>query len=448
LTPTRPVGLLFDRDFDAAEHGRLELAGYRFERSGFDLFSFPSQARLPWFDLTRFAQSQARRARRHGWAGVVSHEEPFGALAAALVAQTAGLPGASPEAIVACQNKLRARQVLDTVAPEANLRYAALAADGTEEPPVLLGPYPCFVKPVKSTFSILARPVADGGELAALRRQHGSARRLLGWLTHPYDRAARRVLPQAGSTRRWLAEELVRAPQYNLDGYVRGGALRVLGVVDAVMYPGTQAFARWELPGRLPAPVVARAAEVARRFLAAVGYTHGFFNFEFLFDAASDRLTAIEFNPRLASQFGDLYRRVQGIDPHAMAIALACGHDPERVPCVEPTARVAASLVWRAFDGAQVPPMPRAAGRAALARACPDAQLFLFGGRGAARREFNWLGNHRYGIVHLGARDADELRQRCLRAAEALGWPPAPYDLRQWEQVQNVDLLPTTQRAP
>lgn len=443
MTPTRPIGLLFDRDFDDAEHGRLEGTGYRFERGGFDLFSFPSQARLPWFDLARFAQAQARRARRRGWAGVVSHEEPFGALTAALVAQAAGLPGAAPESIVACQSKRYTRQVLDAVAPEANLRYAVLAADGGAEPPELGLPYPCFVKPVKGTFSILARRVADGAELAALRRQHRRARRLLGWLTLPYDRAAQRLLPQAGSTRRWLAEEPVRAPQYNLDGYVHDGRLHVLGVVAAVMYPGTQAFARWELPARLPAPVVARAADVARRFLAAVGYTHGFFNFEFFFDAARDRLTAIEFNPRLASQFGDLYRRVQGIDPHAMAIALACGQDPQQVPRNAPTAQLAASLVWRAFDESQVPPMPRTAQRAALLRACPDAQLFVFGKRGAAlRRDFDWLGSHRYGIVHLGARDADELRQRCLRAADALGWPPAPYALPQWEAAEYAEWLP------
>jgi hypothetical protein len=109
---------------------------------------------------------------------------------------------------------------------------------------------------------------------------------------------------------------------------------------------------------------------------------------------------------------------------------------------------VAASLVWRAFDQSQVPPMPRAAQRDALLHAWPDAQLFVFGKRGAAlRRDFDWLGSHRYGIVHLGARDTDELRQRCQRAAEALGWPAAPYALPQWEAAEDPELLPLGERA-
>ena len=38
--------------------------------------------------------------------------------------------------------------------------------------------------------------------------------------------------------------------------------IRDRGVVDAVMYPGTQAFMRWEHPSRLAAAVQRRALEV------------------------------------------------------------------------------------------------------------------------------------------------------------------------------------------
>ncbi|MFN9479023.1 MAG: acetyl-CoA carboxylase biotin carboxylase subunit family protein [Betaproteobacteria bacterium] len=429
MIPPATIGLLFDRDFDAVEHARLHAAGYRFARAGFDLFRFPSQLALPGFDLSGFAQRIARRARRGGWAGIVSHEEPFGALTAALAARAAGLPGTDPAAIVACQNKAVMRGVLARVAPEANPRWAVLdlAAAAHGKLPEGFG-YPCFAKPVKAAFSVLARRLGSAQDLRALARQQWRERLVARWLAQPFDRAAARLQPQAGPTRRLLIEEPIHAPQYNLDGYLFRGEMRALGVVDAVMVPGTQAFARWQLPSRLPAPVVARAADLAQRALRAVGFEHGFFNFEFFFDAASDRLTAIEFNPRLASQFSDLYRRVQGIDPHAMAIALACGQDPAALPRVAPTAQVAASLVWRAFDVASVPPPPRRAERAALAQACPDALLLTFTKRGAAlRREFAWLESHRYGIVHLGADDWDALAARCAVAADALRWPNAPY---------------------
>jgi hypothetical protein len=197
--------------------------------------------------------------------------------------------------------------------------------------------------------------------------------------------------------------------------------------VDAVMYPGTQAFMRFELPSKLPQPVQARALDVARRFLQAVGFTHGLFNMEFFYDAASDRLTVIEFNPRMASQFSDLYLRVMGLDLHALALALAHGQDPATVPRTAPVAGAAASFVYRVFDAHTPVTMPDAARRRALAQAFPDALLFPFAKpRGSMARDFKWLGSYRYGIVHLGGRDAADLRERCEAASALLGWP-APY---------------------
>jgi hypothetical protein len=429
VIPSPPIGLLFDRDFDAVEHRRLQAAGYRFVRAGFDLFRFPSQLALPGFDLARFAQRIARRAQRERWAGVLSHEEPFGALAAALAAQAAGLPGAAPEAIVACQNKAVTRALLARIAPEANPRFALLdvAAAAHGELPPGFG-YPCFVKPVRAAFSVLARRVGSPADLRTLARQRWRERWVLHWLTEPFDRVAAQLLPAVGSSQRLLVEESLHASQYNLDGYVDRGRLQVVGVVDAVMYPGTQAFQRWQVPSQLPAPVVQRAAALAQRFLRAVGFEHGFFNFEFFHEPATGRLTVIEFNPRLAAQFTDLYRRVYGIDAHAMALALATGADPAQVPRAAPSAQVAGSLVWRAFDGESVPPTPTRARRAALAAGFPDALLMTYPKRGAElQRDFAWLESHRYGIVHLGADHWDALERRCAQAAAVLGWPNAPY---------------------
>ncbi|MCU0769205.1 MAG: ATP-grasp domain-containing protein, partial [Burkholderiaceae bacterium] len=162
--------------------------------------------------------------------------------------------------------------------------------------------------------------------------------------------------------------------------------------------------------------------------LREVGFAHGFFNMEFFHDPASDRLAVIEFNPRLASQFGDLYRAVQGIDPHAMALALAAGQDPASLPRRAPTAGVAASLVWRAFDPAQVPAMPSRRQQAALAAAFPDAPLSLYPKSGhALARDFKWLDSTRYGVVNLGARDWMALREASAQVSALLGWPDAPF---------------------
>jgi hypothetical protein len=420
------AGWLFAFDWDLLALRRLGAA--RFDRAGFDLFTFPSNAALIGLDLERFAQRLAERGRRAGWRGVLSHHEQFGALTAALVAERLGLPGAAPESILAAQHKLHARRVLQQVAPEANLAFAPLDAEYGGPVPGGLE-YPLFVKPVKAAFSVLARHIESR---AALHDHTRFGRREL-WvirrLVEPFDRVCRRRLPQAGSAHRLMIEQPVplATPQFNLDGWVRDGTVHALGVVDAVMVPGTQAFMRWEVPSRLPAAVQQQALAVARRFLQAIGYRHGFFNLEFFHDPASGRLTVIECNPRLASQFGDLHRRVQGLDAHAMAVALACGDDPLALPREAPSAGAAASLVYRALPADAVPPPPGPARRAAFRQHFPDGLLFCLPKRGhGLARDFKWTGSHRYGIVHLGAADCEQLRARAEQASALLGWP-APY---------------------
>ena len=426
MTPPR-LGLLFGYDWDAAGFA-AQRDRARFDHAGFDLFSFPSNARLISFDLGRFAAAQARRGARRGWQGVVSHNEQFGALAAALVAEKLGLPGATPESVVAAQHKLHARRVLQQVAPETNVAFTEL--DTCYGGPVPEGlHYPAFVKPVKAAFSVLARQVDSAAELHAHTRFGSRELWVIRRLVEPFERIARERLPQAGSAHRMLLEAPVPAhtPQFNLDGWVFDGQTRALGTVDAIMYPGTQAFMRWEFPGKLPVAVQARALDVARRFLAAIGYTHGFFNMEFFYDAASDRLTVIEFNPRMASQFADLYQRVLGTDAYAMSVALALGQDPAAVPRREPTAGMAASQVYRVFSPEAHAPLPHRRQSAALAQEFPDALLFTYPkSRHALERDFKWLGSYRYGIVHLGGRDEHDLRERTLRASALLGWT-APY---------------------
>jgi biotin carboxylase len=429
LSTHRPrLGLLFSYDWDTLGFDRLR-SGFDYDEAGFDLFSFPSNARLVGFDLDRFADRQARRGRRAGWTGVVSHHEQFGALAAALVAERLGLPGTPVTAVLACQHKLHARQVLQAVCPEANLGFAGLdAVYGGAIPDGLH--YPAYVKPVKAAFSVLARRVASAAELHRHTRFGRRELWVIRRLVEPFERICRARLPSAGSAHRMMLEEPLSGPQFNLDGWVFQGQAHALGVVDAIMYPGTQAFMRWEHPSRLPAVVQAQALAVAQRFLAAVGFDHGMFNMEFFHDAATGRLTVIEFNPRMASQFSDLYQRVHGVDPHAMSLALAMGRDPREVPRIAPAAGAAASLVYRSFAAGDSPPMPSAAARAALAARHPDAMLFMYPKSGhALQRDFKWLGSHRYGILHLQGHDEAHLRRRCEQASALLGWTPPYADL-------------------
>jgi biotin carboxylase len=421
--------VLFNFDWDLSGFSRWQDA-FPMSSAGFDLFNFPSNARLVNFDIERFVARLGKQATRRGWCAVVSNHEQFGALAAALLAERMGWPGTPVDAVLACQHKLHARRVLQEVAPESNTGFELLPALYGEPTPEGLR-YPVFVKPVKAAFSVLARVVHNRAELAALTHFGFWELWVIRHLVEPFERIARQRLPQAGSAHRMLLEQPAQAAQYNLDGYVFNGELRPLGVVESEMYPGTQAFMRFVYPCGLPDAGRARAIDVARRFLAAVGFDHGLFNMEFFYDAATDRLTVIEFNPRMAAQFSDLYLRVDGIDLHRVALELAHGRDPALLQRAAPSAGVAASFVYRSFDPAARPTIPGRAQEHALARAFPDALLFHYAKTpGQIMRDFKWLGSYRYGILHLGGRDATDLRARCAEASALLGWesPCAQHD--------------------
>ena len=417
--------VLFNYDWDESGFAR-NAQRYPFDAAGFDLFSFPSNVQLAWFDMTRFVDRLAAQASRRGWQAVVSNHEQFGALAAALLAERMGWPGTPVVAVLACQHKLHARRVLAEVCPEANCGFVGLNTEYNEAVPTGLR-YPAFVKPVKAAFSVLARTVHNRDELQAHTRFGAWELWVIRHLVEPFERVVRQRLPQAGSAHNMLLEQPLRGHQYNLDGYVFDGQVHALGVVDAIHYPNTQAFMRFEFPSRLGADIQARALDVARRFLGAVGFTHGLFNMEFFYDAAHDTLGVIEFNPRLASQFSDLYLRVLGLDLHAVALALAHRQEPAALVRTTPSAGAAASLVYRSFEPDALVHQPSQAQQDAVTRQFPEAMLFCFAKTPSqVARDFKWLGSYRYGILHLAAPDAAHLRADCERASAILGWP-APY---------------------
>jgi len=246
-------------------------------------------------------------------------------------------------------------------------------------------------------------------------------------LVEPFEKIVRRRLPDAGTAHSLMLEENLRGRQYCLDGYCFEGSVRRLGIVDAIMYPGTDAFMRWDYPSLLPEELQSQAEAIAVRFFREIGFTHGFFNMEFVIDEQSGQLKVIEFNPRMAAQFSDLYARVDGKNLHEMAIALSHGIDPAALPTKEPTAACASSFVYRSFDPTALVPMPSASKQRAFSTAFPDGLLLQFPkSPSQIQRDFKWLGSYRFGIVHLGGDSPADLARRCEHASSALGWT-APY---------------------
>ncbi len=404
--------VLFPKEWDRLEFARPEYAGrYEFHYAGFDLFRFPDNLRLAAFDVFRFVNEVVERFRGARLHGVFSNNEYFGALVAAVVAEKLGLPGNHPRAVLTAQHKYYARRRFAEVAPEASPRFAAFpyALRGRQHFPFEL---PCFVKPVKATFSVLARRVDSFAEL----RRHLSfwpfEKYVIKRLVKPFNDLLPWYTDFTLNAHHMIAEELLPGHQVGMDGYVHEGRVGVLGVVDENLFPGTCAFRSFEYPSRVPAAVQARMRSLAGRLLPAIGYRHGFFNMEFAWDPETDAIRVIELNPRMASQLAVFYEWVDGVNPYRMLLELAAGEAP-RAERSEPRFRHAASFAFRKFDGKPLGAHPSAEQIARVQRDYPEARLMLYLKRGLAlAREMKWLGSYRYAVVNMGAASSDDLHRR------------------------------------
>ena len=423
--PARPARLLLLFQGEWEDHAVTEFrrtGELALEREGFDVMHFPGCLRLLHFDARRFADRMCETYRGRIDA-VWSNDEQFGCLLAAVVAQRLGLPGADPAAVARAQHKLLLRQTLAKALPHATVNATALPwslSDRRVRRPEQLDRavqelgcrWPLFCKPIKGTFSVLARKVRSAAELAAHLRLSWFDRFVLTRLALPYEQLASQLLDLPCPADRMLLEEPIDGQQVNVDGYAHGGEVHILGVVDEWMYPGevqgARHFSGFTYPSRQPADVQQRLRETAAAAVRAVGFAHGVFNVE-LFVLADGSVRVIEINPRSAGQFATMYRDVDGLDLERLGVQLAIGGDPRHVARHEPRAGAAASFVFRRFDGTPGP-APSAESLAWLAKTHPHAWLWLEPGSGRVlRREYRWLGSHRHAVLNHAASDFESL---------------------------------------
>ena len=412
---TRRILVLFPDEWDRAAardpryRGQLE-----FIHEGFDLFSFPDNARLFTFDALAFVDKVARRHARSGIDAVVTSDEQFGPFLATLVAERLGLAHTPLAAILTLQHKYYARQAFGRIAPEANARTALLRRDfgrrgRPEDVPV---PFPFYVKPAKAAFSVLARRVDSFDELFAHTRFGWFEAAIIERLVRPFAEVMRAHSDLTEDPYSMVCEEILRGHQVTANGFARDGCVTMLGTVDSIMYQGTDQFQRFQYPSSLPAEVLARVDALAARLVEGVGFTHGMFNVEMRIDPATGAPRVIEINPRAAGQFYDLFERVDGYSPFDVMIDLHSG----RAPALRHRAgrdRHAASFVLRDLEGAGLARWPSAGEVRALQQRNPDAHVMVYPKRGRdLARELKWLGSYRYAVFNLGAPSVAALFER------------------------------------
>ena len=194
-----------------------------------------------------------------------------------------------------------------------------------------------------------------------------------------------------------------------------------MGVVDSVMFPGTIAFARFDYPSCLPEGVQARMAAIATSLMEGLGFDNGLFNIEMMYDADADRIAIIEINPRMASQFADLYEKVDGTSSYRVLLDIAEGRAPAFTPR-QGRYRFAASCVLRTFADHRVARLPDAGELERLAALYPDSRIEIHARLGRKLSdELNDGQSYRYGIVNLGGNNLADVLAKFAAVRESLG---------------------------
>lgn len=421
---------LYPNEWDRQEIARAGL-GQEFEIvfEGFDRYSILKRLNLALFDPLRFIDRMVAQYRGE-IQGVASNDDHWGALLAALIAKELNLPGLDPQVLVTCQHKALFREAERDIFRQGATQFEVIEpGNAAQKIPALA--YPVFIKPVKSSFSVLARRVSSAEEMRQATRFHWYERLSQHVALRSVEIMHRHVIgkeKRLPSLRSFIAETPLSGCQVNVDGFAIHGEIHILGVIDAVMYPDTHAFKRFEYPSQLSQQGHEAVVKTVKALLHGLSYRHGFFNVEVFVKPADSpeafQVRVIEVNPRMARQLTSIYQDVNGFDCWQALFHLACGLDVKpAASALQGLSKHAASFVRRSFDG-RLPELPSATMIESARTLFPDARLQLYlKSRGFGKsRELKWVGSYRYAVTNLSAASRAELFQRYEALSACLGW--------------------------
>jgi biotin carboxylase len=366
-------------------------------------------------DILSLIEATIERYRQSDIAGVTSAEGYPGMAVASIVAERLGLPGTKIRRVLLCEHKYYSRVAQRTLVPSATPPFQIVRPAKLEHSAPDL-PFPLFLKPVKSCFSINAQKVSS---LPELRRAASGGLLSEGFL-RPFNDLLRAHTDYTYDASHLLAESLLEGVQVSLEGYVFRGRAHVLGIVDSLMFPGTISFERFLYPSRLPAEVQAAMSRIAETFMSGIGYDNALFNMELMYNPATGEIHIIEVNPKIASQFPDLFEKVDGASSYLPLLQLALGEEPS-FPRGRGAFKLAASCVLRTFADKRVVRVPSGGQLAELARVFPDARVEVAVRVGDLLSDIMQDGkSFRYGLVNIGANSLEELDAKLVRCESLL----------------------------
>jgi len=362
------------------------------------------------FDPAAITRELIETCATHHIDGIFSTQDYPGSIFVPFIARHTQLYGPTPQASLLCHHKYFSRQVQQQYVPEATPTFA-LVENIVKTCPLSL---PAFIKPVKANFSMLASAITTQEQMRYAIQHYSLPIDFLNQFNWFVAQAG--YQPYKSSL---LVEELLSGVQVTLEGFISQGEITIIGIVDSIFYPATICFERFDYPSELPDSVQERMHEITKRCIRAIGLDNTLFNIEFMYNPTTDAIHIIEINPRMASQFADLYEKVHGTNSYHIALTLAVGEKP----CMKRSGNyaIAASCVLRVFEDYFVQSIPTNEQMQKVYKEFPDVRVQICAQPGVRLSEGGQDGkSFRYAVINLGAETKQELFHNLERCKQLL----------------------------
>ena len=296
------------------------VAGYRFHFVDAGISHWEAS---PQFDPLAYLDRCREVMRTESIDAVVSTHD-LGDLIAAILANEAGLPGPSPEAVFLCLHKLYGRR-----AEMDPIRCQPVRLD--EPLPALT--YPAYMKAPWLKLGLLGFKLRSDDDARAAMEL--ARRELPAWTRQYYPLFAAAVdlatYPLA-TTDMMLVEEFVEGRQVTVEGWSLNGDIQIWAMTDTNTFAGSRVIDNFSTPSRVAEETAAELTSKTIETIRAFGFDGGFFNIEFWCTDNGIRLT--EVNGRSAACFGGIYELALDADIFAAVADVACGLAPHALPRV------------------------------------------------------------------------------------------------------------------
>ncbi len=353
--------------------------------------------------------------------GAVSTNDYPGSSLASIIAQECNLYGPDPELVLRLQHKYYSRLMQLEYVPEAVPKFEIVSKHNFDANKLTV-PFPVFVKPVKSKFSIGAGAAHNKHELQVVFSK--------ACLPKPFLEPFNYMLTSYGNfaldANHVLIEEKLEGVQVTIEGFVYNSNIKIIGVVDSIMHDNGISFKRFEYPSSLPLAVQKRMGDIAWRVMQGIGYDNALFNIELMYNPITEQIYIIEVNPRMANQFADIYQKVDGTNTYLTQLKLATGEKPV-YEHGKGKYSIAASFPLRIFENKRLIQVPTCEMIAEVYKQFPDVRVDTWFKKGQllsedSQDEYSFM----YALIHLGARDKQELFEKYERALQLLPFEFAP----------------------